>query len=222
MTTNSGQKSKVKSQKSEFKIRNSHKVVLVDYRTSNLLSISKALKQVGAEVELTQDAEQIVKADKLVLPGVGSFGAAMRNIETLGIKDALVNFGKSGKPMMGICLGMQLLFSVSFEQGIYDGLALIPGEVVAFNSSVKVPHMGWNQVEFKKPSRLFCDLSDGQYAYFVHSYYVKPNDEYVAGETNYGLAFPSVVERGNIFGIQFHPEKSQSFGLKILENFLRV
>ncbi len=213
---------KVKSQKSELNIQSSPKVVLVDYRTSNLLSISKAFKHVGAEVELTQDPEEISRADRLVLPGVGSFGAAMRNIETLGMKDALVEFGRSGRPMIGICLGMQLLFTVSFELGIYGGLALIPGEVVAFNSSVKVPHMGWNQVEFRKSSRLFRDLSDGQYAYFVHSYYVRPDGECIAGETDYGLAFASVVERENIFGIQFHPEKSQSFGLKILENFLRV
>jgi glutamine amidotransferase len=199
-----------------------NRVTVVDYRTSNLLSITKALQRIGAGVELTQDAAQIGSADKLVLPGVGSFGAAMHNIEALGLKQALISYGRSGKPLIGICLGMQLLFSVSFERGIYDGLALIPGEVVAFNSSVKVPHMGWNQVEFRKPSRLFYDLSDGQYAYFVHSYYVKPDDEYVSGKTNYGLAFPSVVECGNIFGIQFHPEKSQSFGLKILENFLRV
>ncbi|MCL4511497.1 MAG: imidazole glycerol phosphate synthase subunit HisH [Bacteroidetes bacterium] len=199
-----------------------YKVAVVDYRTSNLLSIVKALQKVGAEVELTQSAEQIEKADKLVLPGVGAFGAAMRNIESLGIKEALINFGRSGKPLIGICLGMQLLFNVSFEQGVYNGLALVPGEVVAFNSSVKVPHMGWNQVEFQKKSRLFDGLQDKRYAYFVHSYYVRADDDCIAGMTDYGVKFPAVVEQGNIFGIQFHPEKSQSFGLKILENFLGV
>ncbi len=199
-----------------------YKVAVVDYRTSNLLSIVKALQKVGAEVELTQSAEQIEKADKLVLPGVGAFGAAMRNIESLGIKEALINFGRSGKPLIGICLGMQLLFNVSFEQGVYNGLALVPGEVVAFNSSVKVPHMGWNQVEFQKKSRLFDGLQDRQYAYFVHSYYVRADDDCIAGMTDYGVKFPAVVEQGNVLGIQFHPEKSQSFGLKILENFLRV
>lgn len=199
-----------------------YKVAVVDYRTSNLLSIVKALQKVGAEVELTQSAEQIEKADKLVLPGVGAFGAAMRNIGSLGIKEALINFGRSGKPLIGICLGMQLLFNVSFEQGVYNGLALVPGEVVAFNSSVKVPHMGWNQVEFQKKSRLFDGLQDRQYAYFVHSYYVRADDDCIAGMTDYGVKFPAVVEQGNVLGIQFHPEKSQSFGLKILENFLRV
>lgn len=199
-----------------------YKVAVVDYRTSNLLSIVKALQKVGAEVDLTQSAEQIEKADKLVLPGVGAFGAAMRNIESLGIKEELINFGRSGKPLIGICLGMQLLFNVSFEQGVYNGLALVPGEVVAFNSSVKVPHMGWNQVEFQKKSRLFDGLQDRQYAYFVHSYYVRADDDCIAGMTDYGVKFPAVVEQGNIFGIQFHPEKSQSFGLKILENFLRI
>ncbi|MFZ1082936.1 MAG: imidazole glycerol phosphate synthase subunit HisH [Candidatus Kryptoniota bacterium] len=222
MTTEATRRPKLKSQKSESRIRNYPKVVVVDYRTSNLLSIMKALQHVGAEVKLTQDAEQIREADKLVLPGVGSFGAAMRNIETLGIKDALVDFGKSGKPMMGICLGMQLLFNVSFELGIYEGLSLVPGEVVAFSSTVKVPHMGWNQVELKKTSRLFQGLSNFEYAYFVHSYFVKAEADYVSGVTDYGLKFPAIIERENVFGIQFHPEKSQSFGLKILENFLSI
>jgi len=211
------------------------KVVVVDYRTSNLLSITKALQHVGAMVLLTDKPEVIAKADKLVLPGVGAFGAAIRNMDSLGIKQSIIEFGKSGKPMIGICLGMQLLFSVSFELGVNDGLNLIPGDVVAFhkgipqgtslsrdNSSVKVPHMGWNKVQFMKPSRLFRDMEGGQYAYFVHSYYAKPDDKYIAGVTEYGVRFPAIVENENIFGIQFHPEKSQSFGLKILENFLKV
>ncbi|MCL5033728.1 MAG: imidazole glycerol phosphate synthase subunit HisH [Bacteroidetes bacterium] len=198
------------------------KVTVVDYRTSNLLSIAKALQKAGAEVELTQNADDIAKSEKLVLPGVGSFGAAMRNIDSFGMKQSLQEFGRSGRPLIGICLGMQLLFDVSFELGINDGLGLIPGEVVAFNSGVKVPHMGWNQVEFQRKSRLFDGLPDGQYAYFVHSYYVRTDDDCVSGKTEYGLKFPSIIERENIFGIQFHPEKSQSFGLRILENFLRV
>lgn len=200
------------------------KVVVVDYRTSNLLSITKALQKVGAEVELTQSAGDISRADRLVLPGVGAFGAAMRNIDSLGIRDSLVAFGKSGRPIIGICLGMQLLFSVSFELGTNSGLALLPGEVVAFpeDSSLKVPHMGWNQVEVRKRSPLFDGAGDKEYAYFVHSYYVKTDDGLVAGATDYGVTFPAVVEHKNIFGIQFHPEKSQGFGLRILENFMRV
>ncbi len=203
-------------------IQNSRRVTVVDYRTSNLLSITKALQKVGAVVEMADEAEEIAKAEKLVLPGVGAFGAAVRNMGTLGIKESVIEFGKSGKPLIGICLGMQLLFSVSFELGINDGLDLIPGDVVAFNSSMKVPHMGWNRVEFMKPSRLFRGLESGQYAYFVHSYYAKADDNYVTGVTDYGVSFPAIVENGNVFGIQFHPEKSQSFGLKILENFLRA
>ncbi len=199
-------------------------VTVVNYRTSNLLSITKALETVGADVALTQDPDRIARAERVVLPGVGAFGAAMRNVDSLGLREALVTFGKSGRPMLGICLGMQILFSVSFEQGIYYGLALVPGEVVAFpkDSALKVPHMGWNQVGFRRDSRLFDGLRDKQYAYFVHSYYVRANKDYVAGATDYGVVFPSIVESGNIFGIQFHPEKSQSFGLKILENFLSV
>ena len=199
-----------------------YNVTVVDYRTSNLLSITKAMQKVGANVKLTNEPEEIAGADKLVLPGVGAFGAAIRNMDSLGIKQAIVEFGKSGKSMIGICLGMQLLFSVSFELGINDGLNLIPGDVVAFDSSMKVPHMGWNKVEFTKPSRLFRDLEGGQYAYFVHSYYAKPDDKYIAGVTEYGVRFPAIVENGNVFGIQFHPEKSQSLGLTLLENFLRV
>lgn len=200
------------------------KVTVVDYRTSNLLSITKALQKVGAEVELTQNADDIAKAERLVLPGVGAFGAAMRNIDSLGIREALLTFGKRGHPLLGICLGMQLLFSLSHEQGTYYGLALIPGEVVEFpkDSALKVPHMGWNQIEIRMNSRLFDGVRDSQYAYFVHSYYVTTSGDYIAGATDYGAIFPSVVEDKNIFGIQFHPEKSQGFGLKILENFLRV
>jgi glutamine amidotransferase len=198
------------------------RVTVVDYRTSNLLSIAKALQRVGAVVEMTNKQEGISRAERLVLPGVGAFGAAIRNMDSLEIKQAVTEFGKSGKPLIGICLGMQVLFSVSFELGINDGLNLIPGEIVAFDSSVKVPHMGWNKVDFMKPSRLFHNLQGGEYAYFVHSYYAKPDDRYVSGTTEYGVQFPAIVENGNIFGIQFHPEKSQSFGLRILENFLRV
>lgn len=200
------------------------KVTVVDYRTSNLLSITKALENVGAEVKLTQDAADIVAAERLVLPGVGAFGAAMRNVDSLGIREALVAYGMSGRPLIGICLGMQLLFGVSYELGTNNGLGLIAGEVVAFpeGTALKVPHMGWNQVEFRRDSRLFRGVKDKGYAYFVHSYYVTTNENYVSGATEYGVTFPSIVEDGNIFGIQFHPEKSQSFGLKILENFLRV
>ncbi len=196
------------------------KVTVVDYRTSNLLSITKALQAVGADVELTNSPHDIAKAEKLVLPGVGAFGAAIGNMDSFGIRQAVVEYGKSGKPMMGICLGMQLLFSVSFELGIFSGLDLIPGEIVGFNSSVKTPHMGWNKVEFTKSSRLFRNLESGCYGYFVHSYFARTDESYVPGSTNYGIKFPAVVESGNVFGIQFHPEKSQSFGLKILENFL--
>ena len=200
------------------------KITVVDYRTSNLLSITKALENVGAEVKLTQNAADIAAAERLVLPGVGAFGAAMRNIESLGIREALVAFGKSGRPLIGICLGMQLLFGVSYELGTNKGLALIDGEVVEFPDKppLKVPHMGWNQIQFKRNSRLFSGVHDKEYAYFVHSYYVTTSDNYVSGATEYGVTFPSIVEDGNIFGIQFHPEKSQSFGLKILETFLRV
>lgn len=199
-----------------------YNVTVVDYRTSNLLSIVKAFQKVGATVELTQSPERIRNSSRLVLPGVGAFGAAMRNIESLGIGRAIMEFGKGGAPLLGVCLGMQLLFTVSFERGVYDGLCLIPGEVVSFNSSVKVPHIGWNQVDFVKRSKLFSGLNDKEFAYFVHSYFVKTDPENVSGSTQYGVTFPSVVEKENIFGIQFHPEKSQTFGLKILENFLKI
>ncbi|MGB9591502.1 MAG: imidazole glycerol phosphate synthase subunit HisH, partial [Candidatus Kryptoniota bacterium] len=140
----------------------------------------------------------------------------------MGIHQAIVNFAKTGKPMIGICLGMQLLFQVSFEHGIHNGLNLIPGEVVSFDSMVKVPHMGWNQVSFERESPLFRNLKSGLYAYFVHSYYVRTKPEFVAGTSTHGVTFPAVIQKDNIFGIQFHPEKSQSFGLTVLRNFLEV
>lgn len=199
-----------------------NKLVVVDYRTSNLLSITKALQKVGGEVVVSQDPDEIFRADRLVLPGVGAYGTAMHNINSLGIRDAIINFARTGKPVIGICLGMQLLFQVSFEHGIYDGLNLIPGEVVSFSSMVKVPHMGWNQVSFEKDSPLFRDLKTGFYAYFVHSYYARTEREFVTGTSNYGVKFPAIVQRDNIYGIQFHPEKSQNFGLTILRNFLEV
>ncbi len=203
-------------------------VKVVDYRTSNLLSITKALQRAGGEVELVRTPEEIEKADRLVLPGVGAFGAAMRNIELLGIRESLLSFGKTGKPIVGICLGMQLLFNVSYELGVNAGLSLLSGEIVPFpgdgavEASLKIPHMGWNQVDFRGESRLLLGLPDHHYAYFVHSYYARATEDDVVGSTTYGVTFPAVVERDNIFGIQFHPEKSQSFGLKILENFLKA
>jgi len=197
-------------------------VTVVDYRTSNLLSIVKAFQRVGATVELTQSSSRIDNASRLVLPGVGAFGAAMRNIDSLGIRNSLIEYGKRGKPLIGVCLGMQLLFNVSFERGVNDGLGLLSGEIVAIDSNVKVPHIGWNRVEIVKSSKLFDGIPDRQFGYFVHSYYAKAEREAVIGETEYGSKFPSVVQKENVFGIQFHPEKSQNFGLKILENFLRV
>jgi glutamine amidotransferase len=199
-----------------------NELVVVDYRTSNLLSITKALEKVGGRVVVTQDPERISGAERLVLPGVGAYGTAMHNIDNLGMREAIVDFAKTGKPLIGICLGMQLLFQVSFERGIYDGLNLIPGEVVSFSSMVKVPHMGWNQVSFERESPLFRNLRNGLYAYFVHSYYARTEPTFVIGTSNYGVKFPAVVQRDNIYGIQFHPEKSQNFGLSILKNFVEL
>ena len=199
-------------------------LAIVDYSMGNLRSVQKAFELLGVPARIVRTPADIRGSDKLVLPGVGAFGAAMRNVDSLGIREALVAYGMSGRPLIGICLGMQLLFGVSYELGTNNGLGLIAGEVVAFpeGTALKVPHMGWNQVEFRRDSRLFRGVKDKGYAYFVHSYYVTTNENYVSGATEYGVTFPSIVEDGNIFGIQFHPEKSQSFGLKILENFLRV
>ena len=202
-------------------------IAIIDYNMGNLASVQNALAKIGAESKIVSDPDSIKKYDKVLLPGVGAFGDAMEHLCQNGMDEAVKEFVKSGKPMLGICLGMQLLFSKSLEFGEHRGLNLIPGEVVPFDEKMfnkphKVPHMGWNELFVQKATPLFDNLSKGFYLYFVHSFHAVTSDEYIIGKTWYGYEFVSAVQNGNIFGIQPHPEKSHENGLKILRNFVQI
>lgn len=186
----------------------------------NLKSISSGLKMVGATVEITNDPKAIIYADGIVIPGVGAFGDAMKNL--VKIQSTIVEQVITGKPFLGVCLGFQLIFEESEEFGIHKGLGLIKGRVVKLPESVITPHMGWNQINIKLPENpLMQDIPDKSYVYFVHSFYPIPNNaEIIVATTDYGVVFPSIVGREHVFATQFHPEKSSSVGLKILENFI--
>ena len=203
-------------------------VAVIDYGMGNLRSVSKALETVGAEVKVTNNPEEIVKAEAIVLPGVGAFYRGMENLRNLGILPAIFKTVEEGKPFLGICLGLQLLFTKSEEHGINKGLGLIKGKVRRFEPALKIPHMGWNKVKLQITSHksqvgIFDGVPNNSYFYFVHSYYVEPEDKNVIlAATGYGVEFASAVTKGNIFGVQFHPEKSTGLGLKILENFVKA
>lgn len=198
----------------------SKKIIIVDYDTGNLRSVQKALEHFHSAVIISRDLEQISSADGLVLPGVGAFKDGMKALERYGLISPIKDHIASGKPFLGICLGMHLLFSESFEFGHQRGLDIIKGKVVRFTNNVKVPHMGWNRIWFQKPSPIFKGIDDGMYFYFVHSYYVIPEETGIKlTVTSYDGEFTSAIEKDNLFATQFHPEKSQMLGLKILENF---
>ena len=200
-------------------------ITIVDYGMGNLRSVAKAFEKVGASAEVTQEARAIQKASKLVLPGVGAFQDAKRTLETLRLIEPISQAIRRGIPFLGLCLGLQLLFTESEEGGTHPGFNLIEGRVRRFpKSELKVPHIGWNQLRVqKKDCPLLQGVPDGSYFYFVHSYYVDPADkETVAAETSYGTSFVSMIWRGNLFATQFHPEKSQKLGLKLLENFVKL
>ncbi|RUM45319.1 MAG: imidazole glycerol phosphate synthase subunit HisH [Hydrogenimonas sp.] len=202
-------------------------VAIIDYNMGNLASVRNALEKIGAASEVVSDPDAVKEYDKVLLPGVGAFGDAMEHLRHNGMDEAVKAFAKSGKPMLGICLGMQLLFSKSLEFGEHEGLGLIPGEVVPFDvkkfeTPHKVPHMGWNELSVSKETPLFENLPSAFYLYFVHSYHAVTTDAYVIGKTAYGYEFVSAVQNGNIFGIQPHPEKSHENGLKILKNFVEL
>ncbi len=201
-------------------------IVVVDYGMGNLHSVSKALCTTGAQVQVTDNPDVVAGADSLVVPGVGAFAEAMKQLKALGLCDAICKHVHSGKPFLGICLGLQILFDVGCEDGEHRGLGLLRGRVVRFDlsdASLKVPHMGWNQIRIKRPTPVIDGLTDGDFLYFVHSYYVEPEDDgIVATRTGYGGEFVSSVARDNLFACQFHPEKSQKLGLQILENFVKL
>jgi glutamine amidotransferase len=199
-------------------------MVVVDYERGNLRSVQKALEHVGAKAVVTRDTHAVAKADKMILPGVGAFADCMENLKSFHLIEPIMEFLTTGRPFLGICLGLQLLFTESEEFGFTKGLNIIPGRVVRFPKGLKVPHMGWNAVEiWKKDCPLLKGIKEGSYFYFVHSYYVVPFDfSVVSTSTTYGVEYTPMVWKENIFATQFHPEKSQSLGLTILENFHRL
>lgn len=194
-------------------------ITIIDCGISNLRSVQKAFEKVGIAAEISRDPHVIEAAEKLVLPGVGAFGQGMENLEKNRLIEPILRHVKESKPIIGICLGMQLLFSESEELGHHRGLNLLKGRLKRFPSTVKVPHVGWNQAHIRKQSSLLKGINGESYFYFVHSYYLEPEEDVTLTTTEYGIEFPSSIERNNIFGIQFHPEKSQEKGLMILKNF---
>lgn len=190
----------------------------------NLRSVEKAVETVGGRPTITRDPDAIRMAERLILPGVGAFGDAMQNLRQRGLDSAICSAVHAGKPLLGLCLGLQLLFTQSEEFGSHDGLNLIPGKVRKFDElGLRVPHVGWNQIEGTRPSPLLAGIPEGSYFYFVHSYYVVPDrSEDVLRWTNYGRRFCSIACRDKVWGAQFHPEKSQEIGKRLLRNFMSI
>jgi glutamine amidotransferase len=202
-------------------------IAIIDYGMGNLRSVQKGFERVGFSAEITADPAQLLTADKVVLPGVGAFRDCIHNLEQGGFVEPILKVIAEGRPFLGICLGLQLLFSQSEEFGLHTGLGVIPGQVVRFpekmtelGEKLPVPHMGWNQIALQGDLPLFNGIQDGSNVYFVHSYYVKPDDPAVVAATcSYGLEFCAAIRKDNIMATQFHPEKSQAIGLQMLKNF---
>lgn len=200
-------------------------ITVIDYDAGNIKSVEKALQFLGEEVEVTRDPEKVRLADKLILPGVGAFGSAMDNLRTFSLEESIREAVKRGAPMLGICLGLQLLFPTSEESPGAAGLSLLPGSIVRIPPAegLKIPHMGWNSLRFPVKTRLFEGIPEESYVYFVHSFYLKTQDQpALAATTEYGVTIGAAVEQDNLFACQFHPEKSGRVGLRILKNFAEL
>jgi glutamine amidotransferase len=205
-------------------------IAIIDYGMGNLRSVQKGFERVGFPAEVTVDPSRLLAADKIVLPGVGAFRDCIHSLEQGGFVEPILKVIAEGRPFLGICLGLQLLFSESEEFGLHKGLGVIPGRVVRFpegmaetGEKLPVPHMGWNQISLKKRSTLFGGVADASNVYFVHSYYVKPDDSsVVAATSHYGFDFCAAIQQDNVMATQFHPEKSQAIGLKMLQNFAEM
>ena len=198
---------------------------IIDYDAGNLRSVSKALEALGETPVITRDRELLLKADKVILPGVGSFGDAMEKLNQYGLTEVIQEIAASGKPFLGICLGLQLLFESSEESLGVKGLGLLKGQILRIPDApgLKIPHMGWNSLDITEGARLFNGIENGAYVYFVHSYYCKAEDEsIVAASAEYSAHIHASVEQDNVFACQFHPEKSGGIGLKILKNFVEL
>jgi glutamine amidotransferase len=200
-------------------------IALIDYEAGNIKSVENALKFLGQEAVLTRDRDRIWKADKVILPGVGAFGDAMDRIRDYDLEDVIHSVTDRGTPFLGICLGLQLLFEESEESPGARGLGILPGRIIRIpeGEGRKVPQIGWNDLTYPKKGRLFEDVPEGSYVYFVHSYYLHADDrDIVAAQTQYGVTIDASVEKDNVFACQFHPEKSERVGMQILRNFVRL
>ena len=201
-------------------------VAIIDYGVGNLFSLKSSLKEIGAEAVVTSDEKVIAEADRIILPGVGAFEDAARKLRESGMAEVVKREAAAGKPMMGICLGMQLMFDVGYEYGVHEGLGLIKGSVRPIADVIpagyKIPHIGWNLLRFRKESPLFKYIKEEDYGYFVHSYYAAECDESVIAVTEYGAELTAAVANGNVYGCQFHPEKSGEVGMKILKAFMEL
>jgi glutamine amidotransferase len=197
-------------------------IAIADYGIGNLGSVTKAFRRAGAEVRLTGDVEALRRADALVLPGDGAFAATMGEIEARGLAGVLREAAEKGKPLLGICIGMQLLFEESEEHGRHRGLGLLPGRVLRFEGELPVPHVGWNRLRARRAHPILDGVPDGAHVYFVHSYWCDAPDEVVIASSDYGREFAAIVGKGSVVGVQFHPEKSQEVGLRMVETFVRI
>lgn len=200
-------------------------IAIIDYDAGNIKSVEKALQKLGQEVIITRDAEEILSADKVILPGVGAFGDAMHNLRKYGLDQVIYQVVENKTPFLGICLGLQLLFEKSDESVGAKGLGILQGEIcrIPDKEGLKIPHMGWNSLHLQHDGRLFAGLPEDSYVYFVHSYYLKAEDEsIVKATTEYSTHIHASVEQGNVFACQFHPEKSSDVGLQILKNFVEL
>lgn len=201
-------------------------IAIVDYGVGNLFSLRSSFKAIGADAVFTSDEKVIKDADRILLPGVGAFEDAAKKLKNTGLGELVISEVKNGKPLLGICLGMQLLFEKSYEFGCHDGLSLIPGKIVSFegriDEALKIPEIGWNALRLNKKSVLYEGFSGGEFVYFVHSYFADCENKYVSAYSEYDIDFPASVEYENVFGCQFHPEKSGKTGLRILENFCKA
>lgn len=195
-------------------------IAIIDYGAGNVRSVEKALEKIGQKACVSQEKSVLDASDALILPGVGSFGKAMESLQELDLVNCLKENIRQGKPFLGICLGMQMLFDRSYEDGVWPGLSFLPGEIRRFEPGQKVPHMGWNELIQDRPDPIAQEVSSGEYVYFVHSYYAVPeNPQDVIFHADYGVAVPAVVGRGRVWGMQFHPEKSGETGIRLLKNF---
>jgi glutamine amidotransferase len=198
-------------------------LAIIDYGIGNLRSVEKAFTAQGIDAVVTRDEKILRNADKLVLLGVGAFGYAMQSLRELGFDEVVIEAANAGKPIIGLCVGLQMMFDEGHEFGVHKGLGLLKGKVVKFPDNLHVPHIGWNQVALQREHPIFRGLEDQSFFYFVHSYYVEPEEaSCVLGTTEYGLTYPSICGRDNIVGVQFHPEKSQATGLQLLRNFAEM